>query len=108
MQVLFKKEFIRMFNRMAPNQRTRAADFVRQVRVDLQSISGPDDFQGLSYRIAMESTTKLVSHLQSRKIKFDPEDVVFSLEGSGFVILFAINLNHLSTLEIWSIKPTTS
>lgn len=108
MQVFFKKEFKQMFNRMDPNQRTQAAPFVRQVWDDLNSISGPNNFQDLSYQIAMESTKKLVAHLKSQKIKFDPDDVVFSLVGSGFVILFAINIKHLSTLEIWSIKPLTS
>jgi hypothetical protein len=54
----------------------------------------------------MESTHKLAIHLKSLNIQLDPDEVIFSLVGSGFVILFSINLKHLSILEIWSIKPT--
>jgi hypothetical protein len=106
MQVLFKKEFRKMFARMSPLEQKRAAPFIQQVWDDLKNISGPNVFQNLPYQIAMESTHKLAIHLKSLNIQLDPDEVIFSLVGSGFVILFSINLKHLSILEIWSIKPT--
>jgi len=96
---------MRMFNRLGRREQTAAAPFVRQVWKDLESIANANDFQDLSYQIAMESTHKLVSHLRSRKVEFDENDVVFSLVGNGFVILLSVNLNDLKTIEIWSIKP---
>jgi len=96
-----------MFNRLERREQTAAAPFVRQVWNDLKSISGPNDFQNLAYQIAMESTHKLASHLRSREIDFDPDNVVFSVTGGGgYVLLFSVNLKDLETVEIWSIKHT--
>ena len=106
MQVFFKKEFQGMFNKMNRHQQTLAKPFVQHVWDDLKNIPGPNDFRSLPYQIAMESNHKLAMHLKSKRIYLDPDDVIFSLVDSGFVILFSINLKHPSILEMWSIKPT--
>lgn len=109
MQVLFTKEFQRMFNKMSRPEQALAAPFVQLVWDDLKNISGYNNFQSLPYQTAMESTNRLAIHLKliSQNIVLDPDDVIFSLEDSGFVILFSINLKQPSILEMWSIKPTT-
>jgi|GEM_PF-3643812 len=105
MQVLFKTEFVYMFNRMTREDQRRAKPFVIQVWEDLKQVSGPNAFQTLPYQISIETRSKLEKHLRKNKINLDPDDVVFSLVGNGFVIVFAVNTKSISTLEIWSIKP---
>lgn len=105
MQVFFKYEFVNMFNKMPRNDQRRAKPFVAQVWKDLKLVPGPNVFQTLPYRIAMETNSKLNRYLKQRNIQLDKDDVIFSLVGNGFVILFAVNTNNLSILEIWSIKP---
>jgi hypothetical protein len=104
MQVFFKNEFVNMFNKMARDEQNRAKPFVVQVWDNLKLVPNPHVFQTLPYQISMDTRSKLERHLKKRNIKLDPDDVVFSLVDSGFVILFAVNTNNLSILEIWSIK----
>ena len=112
MQVSFKNEFVHMFNKLPRTLKVRAQAFMQLVYDDLlNKVSGPHQFpnikslQSILYTISMESTNRLKNHLQSKNLTLDPDIAIFSIVGSGLVVLFAMNLKNQRALEIWTIKP---